>query len=198
MGIMNHTSTVEKVLTALLDGRDKEAKSVSRGDYPHAPRSRQKRSYSVTTCMRVFLRDGFIDRYSGMRLVFPGALRILTICLPSEFPYQAHWKMDETHVAYWELYPTVDHIQPIARGGNNDETNLITTSQLRNSAKSNWSLDELGWTLHLPGDLRKWDGLLELSLKYVGMYPEALEDKLLQKWCNAANRLKKPESQDSK
>ncbi|MFC1627530.1 HNH endonuclease [Gemmatimonadota bacterium] len=105
--------------------------------------------------------------------------------------------MDETHIAYWELYPTVDHIHPIARGGDNDETNLVTTSQLRNSAKSNWSIDELGWTLHQPGDLTKWDGLMGLSLRYIEMHPKSLEDKLLRKWCNATNRLKKQESDHS-
>ncbi len=191
---MSFTSTIEKVLTALLEGQDEVAINIAKSEYPHSPRRRQKRSYSATTCMRVFMRDGFIDRYSGMRLVFPGALRILTVCLPNEFPCQAHWKMNETHIAYWELYPTVDHIHPVARGGGNDEANLVTTSQLRNSAKSNWSLDELGWTLHQPRDLAKWDGLLEMSLKYIEMHPKALEDKLLRKWCNAAIGLKRQES----
>jgi hypothetical protein len=35
--------------------------------------------------MAVFARDGFVDRYSGERLVFPGTLRLLAKLLPNEF-----------------------------------------------------------------------------------------------------------------
>ena len=191
MELSSQTTAVERILTTLLDGQYEEAKGIAICEYPHTPRSRQKRSETATNCLRVFMRDGFIDRYSGIKLVFPGALRILSLSLPDEFPYQTHWKMDETHIAYWELYPTVDHVHPIARGGSNDKSNLVTTSQLRNSAKSNWFLDELGWSFHPPGDLAKWDGLLELSLKYVEIHPKTLGDSLLSKWCNAAKGLKK-------
>ena len=31
---------------------------------------------------------------------------------------------------------------------------------LRNGAKGNWLLEELGWSLHPPGDMESWDGLL--------------------------------------
>ena len=40
---------------------------------------------------------------------------------------------------------TIDHVIPVARGGADDESNVVTTSMLRNSAKSNWLLDEVGW-----------------------------------------------------
>ena len=69
--------------------------------------------------------------------------------------------MSECHLAYWQLFPTVDHIISVARGGAGEESNWVCTSQLRNSAKSNWLLEELGWQLHEPGDLKEWDGLLK-------------------------------------
>jgi len=61
---------------------------------------------------RIFARDGFIDRYRGSRLIFPPVLRLLSLYLPKEFPYHKNGKMTEGHMAYWELFPTVDHVVP--------------------------------------------------------------------------------------
>jgi hypothetical protein len=74
--------------------------------------------------------------------------------------------MINTHPAYWELFPTLDHVVPIARGGWDDEANLVSTSTLHNSAKANWTLEELGWSLHPPGALSQWDGLLAWFLGF--------------------------------
>lgn len=39
--------------------------------------------------------------------------------------------MQVSHQFYWELFPAVDHEEPITRGGDpGDERNLVTTSQL--------------------------------------------------------------------
>jgi hypothetical protein len=40
--------------------------------------------------MEVFLRDGFLDRYTGSRLIFPATLRMLSQLLPEEFPAHPH------------------------------------------------------------------------------------------------------------
>jgi len=56
---------------------------------------------------------------------------------------------------------------PVSRGGKNDESNLVSTSQLRNNAKSNWLLEELGWTLHDPGNLEEWDSLTKWFCAYI-------------------------------
>ncbi len=53
---------------------------------------------------KVFLRDGFIDRYSGDKLLFPGLIKILTIEFPDIFKYHRNWKMSDTHMIYWELH----------------------------------------------------------------------------------------------
>jgi len=66
---------------------------------------------------RMQLWDGFIDRYSGQRLVFPGALRLLSHLLPAQFPFHTNWKTDSCHLAFYELFPTIDHVVPISRGG---------------------------------------------------------------------------------
>ena len=79
--------------------------------------------------------DGFVDRYTVARLALPAALRTLSILLPDEFPFHPSCKMEITHPAYWELYATIDHVVPVTRGGADDLSNWVTTSQARNSAK---------------------------------------------------------------
>ncbi|MFZ1427770.1 MAG: hypothetical protein WAS21_13460 [Geminicoccaceae bacterium] len=48
----------------------------------------------------MFTRDGFVDRYSGERLVFPGTLRLLAKLLPNEFPFHSNWRTDACHFAF--------------------------------------------------------------------------------------------------
>lgn len=84
---------------------------------------------------RVFLRDGFIDRYSRNKLLFPGLIKILSIEFPDIFKYHRNWKMIDTHMIYWELFPIIDHLIPIARGGDDSINNWITTIMIRNLAK---------------------------------------------------------------
>jgi hypothetical protein len=119
-------------------------------------------------------------------LYFPETLRLIHRIAPQEFPFQKNWKMSETHIAFWDLFPTVDHEYPIARGGKDRPENWITTSQLRNSAKANWTLEELGWQKHPPGNASDWDGLTTWFLEYVKLHPEHLADPYLETWYRAA------------
>lgn len=74
-----------------------EARRLVRENYPWAKLVPSKRTYTQIECARVFIRDGFIDRYSGQRLVFPGTPKLLSLLLPVEFPFHPNWKMDPTH-----------------------------------------------------------------------------------------------------
>ena len=94
--------------------------------------------------------------------------------------------MTETHMVYWELFPTIDHIVPVARGGPDDEENWVTTSMLHNSAKSNWTLEELGWQLVPPGDFKQWDGLLGWFVTFLQQQQSHLADKYIRRWHRAA------------
>lgn len=49
--------------------------------------------------------------------------------------------MTETHFAQWELFPTIDHLDLVARGGVDEASNWVTTSMLRNSAEAHWRLE---------------------------------------------------------
>jgi 5-methylcytosine-specific restriction endonuclease McrA len=162
------------------------ASSVLRRDYPFAAQPAVERRYGEAEALRVFLRDGFRDRYSGACLIFPGTLRVLSLHLPADFPFHPNWKMSQTHFAFWELSPTVDHVIPVSRGGADVEENWVTTSMVRNSAKANWTLEELGWRLHPPGGIREWDGLLRWFRGYVTQHPDVLENPLVRRWHRAA------------
>ena len=165
------------------------AKKVISLDYPFLPLKNSGRRYSDFQKTKIFFRDGFIDRYSGDKLVFPPVLRILSKLMPEEFPFHKNWKTDECHIAYWELLPTIDHIVPISRGGVDNDSNWVCTSQLRNSAKSNWLLEELNWELHSAGALDDWDGMLTWYIAYIANNPAMLEDKYLKSWFNATKLL---------
>jgi hypothetical protein len=178
--------TIKAVCDSLLAGDAQAAAATARSAYPFAPPQSTGRACTEAECTRIFIRDGFIDRYSGTQLVFPGTLRLLSRLLPSEFPFHPNWKMTETHMAYWELFPTVDHIVPIARGGPDDETNWATTSMLRNSAKSNWTLEELGWQLVPAGELQEWNGLLTWFAEFLKRNQSHLADKYIRRWHRTA------------
>jgi 5-methylcytosine-specific restriction endonuclease McrA len=154
--------------------------------YPFEKIEYVKRSYTKAMMLRVFIRDGFIDRYSGQKLIFPPVLRILSINFPKEFPFHPNWKTSECHPAYWDLLPTIDHIFPIGKGGDNKEENLVSTSMMRNSAKSNFTLEELGWQLHQPGKIENWDGQLSWFKAIIKEQPEYLQIPYIKEWFHAA------------
>lgn len=180
------STTISSVCALLASGNIDDAKNVLKSQSPFASSQVSKRSYTPKESMAVFIRDGFIDWCSGANLVFPGTLRLIHRIAPIEFPFQKNWKMTETHIAFWDLSPTVDHMFPIARGGQDSPDNWMTTSQLRNSAKSNWSLEELGWQLYPEGNNSVWDGLTSWFLDYVTHHPEHLKDAYITTWHNAA------------
>jgi hypothetical protein len=101
--------------------------------------------------------------------------------------------MTETHPACWELFPTIDHVQPVARSGADNETNWVTTSMLRNATKENWTLEELGWSLLPAGTLTHWDGLMSLFMEFAVSTPAVLEDAYLQRWHTVAVWLMTPQ-----
>lgn len=50
------------------------------------------RNYAPRQCLQIFYRDGFLDRYSGDRLVHPGALRVLSMLRSSA---KSNWRLEE-------------------------------------------------------------------------------------------------------
>ena len=179
-------SVLEAACRQISTGDKEAARTTISQEAPFQPYPREKRKYSDGQALAVFRRDGFIDRYSGTRLVFPGTLRLLSLYLPTEFPFHPNWHMAHTHFAYWLLCPTLDHLVPVVRGGVDAEVNWVTTSQLRNSAKGHWLLEELGWQLHPPGRIEDWDGLLGWFLQQVQTDPSVASNPYVRRWQRAA------------
>lgn len=173
------------VCTELSSDEFDSARDIVRSDYPYVSEAKTSRRYTARESLRAFYRDGFIDRYFGVRLINPGVLRALSVIFPADFPFHPNWKMSDTHAAFWELFPSIDHVVPVSRGGADDESNWVSTSMLRNSAKAHWTLAELGWTLVAPGDHRDWDGLSGWFVDYVPLHPHLLGNNYVGRWYRA-------------
>jgi hypothetical protein len=186
----DRSQVIQEASEAIARADINEAAVIVRRDYPFVKPAPSGRKATPTEATRVFLRDGFVDRYDGMRLVFPPVLRLISQILPEEFPFHPNWKMSECHVAFWELSATLDHVVPVARGGRDDETNWVCTSMLRNGVKSNWTLEELGWELLPPGDVDEWDGLLGWFVRFADSHKDFLQHPYLRRWHTAAVRVR--------
>ena len=97
--------------------------------------------------------------------------------------------MTEGHLAYWELFPTIDHVKPVARGGIDSEDNWVCCSMLTNSIKSNWTLEQLQWKLLPSGDIKEWDGMMNWFLDQIEKDNSLLQIPYLKTWRNAAKEL---------
>jgi hypothetical protein len=181
-----YIGVLEQVCNLLSAGKQDDAQGMLIGQYPHQHTVLDKRKWTDKQKLKLYKEDGFIDRYTGQRLLFPGVLHILTAVLGDAFPFHPRWKMTKCHVAYWHYIPTCDHEIPIARGKENGGVdtadNIVTSSQSTNSAKSNFTLEELGWTLREPGKLSDWDGMMSWFETYVAENPDVLTDKYVNRW----------------
>lgn len=173
---------ISEICRVLLGGNEETAKQIAAREYPFTSQIPFKRRITKVERTKVFIRDGFIDRYSGEPLIYPGTIVTLSELLPEEFPYHANWKMDACHPCYWELWPTIDHVVPVARGGKDDESNWVSTSMFHNSAKANAQLTEIGWQLYSPGNFNEWDGLIHWFMEYIESHPELLKKERIKQW----------------
>ena len=71
MDVMVLSDTVDLLLSGCMES----AQQLVHDKLPFTPHSIKNRNYSEKEKMQVFLHDGFIDRYSGKRLVNPGDRR---------------------------------------------------------------------------------------------------------------------------
>lgn len=173
----------------ILADKIEDAGAVIKEGYPFTPINKESRSYSKTEQMRQFFEDGFIDRYFGTKLINPGMLRLLSEELPEEFPYHPNWNTEVCHMAYWDYTPTMDHIIPISRGGEDKKSNWATTSMKGNLAKSNYTMEQLNFRLYPKGDIREWDGLSKLFIEIVEKHPELKQLSGVKDWYGPTKRI---------
>jgi hypothetical protein len=182
-GAKDKIPLISQVCNDIENGNLNNAKIQASEVWPFDPQITAKRSITPRLLMDLWLRDGFIDRYTGQRLLFPGALHLLSELMPEEFPYHKNWKLDQCHTIYYELYPSHDHIQAAALGGSNDLDNLITCSMLVNAQKGHWTVDQLGWEILSAGRVSEWDGQTAWFLRMVETNPSLLNThKSIAKW----------------
>jgi len=132
---------------------------------------------------RLFLRDGFIDRFSGDRLVFPPVLFLVSLHLKTQFPYHPDLQPPECHPMYWDLEPTIVQVAADPQGHLPEPTdpNWITTSFRRAAIKGNQDARTLGWALFPPGIPAKWDGLLPWFMEFAEETNEFKSQDFLQR-----------------
>lgn len=186
---IDRAELLAEVCELIAHGEGEQAKTRLRTSYPSGTRTLRS-PWPLSRLVAVFLRDAFTDRYSGTRLVFPGTLRALSLLLGESFPYHPNWKQSATHPAFWELYPTIDHVIPVARGGADHESNVVTTSMLRNTAKANWLLEELAWPVPRGPSESGWDGLLGWFFSIWSQEGALHRDQAMQRWYKAARDAK--------
>ena len=183
---MDRADVVAEACGLIAGKRLSAARQLLEDQYPPPDQSTRRRKWNERNLLQIFVRDGFTDRYFGTRLIFPGTLRALSLLLPEQFPYHPNWRQSETHPAFWELYPTIDHVIPLVRGGVDDADNLVTTSMLRNGAKANWLLEELGWPTTRAPVAKNWDGMLGWFLSQWQVHKQLRENLYLRRWHRAA------------
>ena len=186
---MNKLDILLEVCDYLANDNNQKAKALIEKDYKHNYFKYAIRKMNAFEKLQIYIRDGFVDRYTGKRLLFPNVLRIMTSKLGNEvFPFHTNWKMSDCHIAYWHYMPTYDHLLPIARGGLDNPENIVTTSQIMNSSKSNFLIEELGWKLHDSGNIEEWDGMIFWYIKYRNKNNNILKDKYIKNWDTALEK----------
>ena len=186
---MDRIHALTLVSQMLCSDERQDAEALLRAELPFEAPTNAGRNYSTATKLSVYFRDGFIDRYSGEKLLNPGYLRVLSKLFPEAFPFHTNWKMGQCHMAFWQYTPTVDHLIPVARGGADEAANWVTTNMLHNAAKSNWLLEELNWKLYPSGEWRDWCGLSEEFVRIVQLNPQLLDDSYIRQWYSATKKL---------
>jgi 5-methylcytosine-specific restriction endonuclease McrA len=108
--------------------------------------------------LAVFREDRWTCRFCGRKTIDVRVLRQLSKALPDAFPFHPNWKFGESHLLYWTHSTSLEHLVPLARGGADSRESFVTTCYGCNDARSDFTLEELGWVL-LPRTQNGWDGL---------------------------------------
>lgn len=151
---------IERAIQALLTkGIAAGAQALSPISYPPREIS-SRRAMNRATFARIFLRDHFTCRYCDGRTILTGVMELLGAFYPDSFPFlSVNWRAGVTHPAVISRSPAVDHVVPVAAGGDSCDDNLVTACTPCNSIKADFSLEQLGWRLQPIRDT-DWDGLI--------------------------------------
>jgi len=82
---MAHAAVIARVCAALSNDQADDARALIATEYPHIPVVAVGRRYSKREFVAVFARDGYIDRYSGQRLVSLALFGSCRSCFPLSY-----------------------------------------------------------------------------------------------------------------
>jgi len=126
---MVYGDAIKKITDLITVGNIYGARQVALGMPPRIKRKRAEitkpvsvidvsnhkaRRYNSKEVMKIFVRDGFKDRYTNLRIVIPPALRLISEIIPIEFPFHKNWNENVCHSSYYDLSATIDHAVPVA------------------------------------------------------------------------------------
>lgn len=120
--------------------------------------TRNLRTAPAGRALAVFHRDSWTCCYCGRLTVASDVLRVLSMLYPQVLPFHPNWKIGECHLVYWVQTASLDHVVPLARGGDDVEGNTVTACYLCNDTKGTWRNEEIGYRLRRPA-ASSWDGL---------------------------------------
>lgn len=84
---MSIAEALRQACELLSSGDSAAAAEILSSAFPPPLAPTRRSSWPYSRLAKVFVRDGFTDRYFGEPLVFPGAFRALSVLSPSMFPY---------------------------------------------------------------------------------------------------------------
>ncbi len=169
---------------ALEAGSVNAAEKIIATGFPFSGYLNDEKPLSEATQLKIFRRDGFVDRFTGQKVFLPPVLTVLSEMLPDVFPNHPNWKRDETHQAHEMFTATVKKIIPNRPA---DEFNLATAAYKTKAAKANATLEDLGWkilSLEEIADLR-WNGMTGWFMNYVDDHRDLLSVPLVARWYKA-------------
>jgi 5-methylcytosine-specific restriction endonuclease McrA len=157
-----YPDALARIINARLSG-DEAAALAEMIKYRFVPLERRPERWpAMSAIARIYKRDCYHCRYCGERVVLTAVMRLVSRLYPEMFPYHPNWKADATHPAFISRSATLDHMKPIADGGDPlDPANLVTACWGCNRRKGDLRLDELDWPLIDPAN-PTWQGLTEV------------------------------------
>ena len=113
----------------------------------------------------IFQRDQWICRYCGIEVLFSPVLKALGEKYPDHSYYHRNGRRDKMAKLLLDKCACVDHVNPVASGGENEIENMVCACWECNTKKSN-DIDPIWLEEMIPLEKIKpsdgWDGMLSI------------------------------------
>jgi 5-methylcytosine-specific restriction endonuclease McrA len=175
---------VEELGQLQIPVREKVARS-PRGSSAQLDSPRRLSPPSLQVRATIFGRDKYICRYCGRKTALEASFIYLNGHFPKLVPIHPNWRTGFVHPILPVITTSLDHIQPLARHGDNSEDNLATTCSECNYTKSASTPAEMGWTVRTIPD-SDWDGASGALLRAMEASP--VEHPQIMQWIPVLQR----------